>query len=243
MSDASNCNKELIKYESFLKYLLEWRDSLKSLSLRELVERAGDSKAVGVACVDLVKGFASEGNLSSPRVAAIVPRVADLLERIYGYGVRDYVIIQDAHPDDSLEFEVYGPHCRVGSSEAEMVDELASLPFADQFDVVPKSTTNAFVGTNLQGWLDARPQLKTLVVVGDCTDICVYQLAIHLRAKCVAESRRLEIVVPEDCVQTYDLPVQTARSKGLMAHDGDFFHLVFLYHMALNGVNVVSSLV
>ncbi len=243
MVDWVSCEKELLGYKRFLEYLLDWRSSLKAMPLEELVARAGDPSALAIASVDLVRGFTVEGNLSSPRIASIIPRVTDLFVRAYECGVRDYVLVQDEHPENSLEFEVYGPHCQIGSSEVQMVDELASLPFADEFYVVPKSTTDAMVAANLEKWFDVRPQLKTLVVVGDCTDICVYQLAVHLRAKCVAESRRLDIIVPEDCVQTYDLPIETASSQGLMAHDGDFFHLVFLYHMALNGVKVVASLV
>jgi nicotinamidase-related amidase len=234
--------EKIAKYEQFLKYLCDWRNSLERLPLDDLLDDSGGPQAVGIACVDLIKGFTVSGRLASPRIARIVPRVVELFRRAYDRGVRDFAIIQDAHPENSLQFENYGPHCLEGSFEAEMVDELAALPFAKDFHLIPKSTTNAFVRTNFEQWLDERDWIKTLLVVGDCTDICVYQLAIHLRTKCVAESRRLNIVIPEDCVETYDLPVDIAKDQGILAHDGDFFHLVFLYHTVLNGVRVVSSL-
>jgi hypothetical protein len=48
--------------------------------------------------------------------------------------------------------------------------------------------------------------------------------------------------VPAECAQTYDLPVSVAGTIGALPHDGDLLHAVFLYHMALNGAKVVSSL-
>ena len=61
---------------------------------------------------------------------------------------------------------------------------------------------------------------------------------MKLRAN--AAGRRVRVIVPEDCVDTYDMPVPLAQQLGIMPHDGDFHHRFFLYHMALNGVEVVS---
>jgi len=79
------------------------------------------------------------------------------------------------------------------------------------------------------------------IVAGDCTDICVYQLAIHLKARANAQRADTAVVVPAACVQTYDLPVAAALGVGAVPHDGDLLHRVFLHHMALNGVLVVSE--
>jgi nicotinamidase-related amidase len=82
-----------------------------------------------------------------------------------------------------------------------------------------------------------------VIVVGDCTDLCVYQAAMHLRLRAnAAGDRGFEVVVPEDCVQTYDLPVETAQRLGALPHDGDLLHGLFLYHLALNGVQEGRSL-
>jgi hypothetical protein len=43
-------------------------------------------------------------------------------------------------------------------------------------------------------------------------------------------------------VQTYDLPVDAAKSLGIPPHPGDLLHAVFLYHLALNGVEVVQHI-
>jgi hypothetical protein len=50
------------------------------------------------------------------------------------------------------------------------------------------------------------------------------------------------VIVPADAVDTFDTPVSVARELGIKAHDGDLHHVLFLHHMALNGVEVVKKL-
>jgi hypothetical protein len=80
-------------------------------------------------------------------------------------------------------------------------------------------------------------------VVGDCTDLCTYQLAMYLRtAANENQQRSIRIILPEDCVDTYDLPVTTAQQIGATPHSAEILHLIFLYHMMLNGIEVVSTI-
>lgn len=225
----------------FLEWLRGWTASLEMASLSEIVLEAGGPESVAVLCVDLTNGFAHEGPLSSPRVKGIVQPVADLFRRAYEAGVRDFILPQDAHPADSQEFASWPPHAIAGTSEAETVPELTALPFAPLFRVLPKNSIRSDIGTSLDDEL-ATADLRTVIVVGDCTDLCVYQLAMHVRLLANATGRQMQVIVPADCVQTYDLPLQTAIEIGAMPHPGDLMHDVFLYHMALNGVRVVKAI-
>ena len=58
-----------------------------------------------------------------------------------------------------------------------------ALPFAAQFHLIPKNSIHSGVGTTLNNWLDQRPNLTHQIVVGDCTDLCAYQLAMHLKVR------------------------------------------------------------
>jgi hypothetical protein len=49
------------------------------------------------------------------------------------------------------------------------------------------------------------------------------------------------VVVAANVVDTFDIPHEPALAPG-SAHPGDFFHDVFLYHMAQNGVRVVREI-
>lgn len=227
--------------QAFLKWLSEWEAGLPELELEKVAARP---ERVAVLSVDLIKGFTTVGPLASPRIAGIVPTVARLFRRAYELGVRHFLLTQDSHTPEAVEFFAYPPHCLAGSVEGETVDELSTLPFAASFVVFPKNTTSSILGTGLEAWLQAHPELTTFIVVGDCTDICVYQLALDLRLRAnLAGQRETRVIVPADCVQTYDLPVKTALELGSMPHDGDLLHSIFLYHMALNGIEIVARLV
>jgi hypothetical protein len=44
-------------------------------------------------------------------------------------------------------------------------------------------------------------------------------------------------------VDTFDLPVDVAQEIGALPHHGDLLHLIFLYNMAQNGVEIVAKVV
>ena len=228
--------------KEFLSALVAWERDLPALAWNDLRAEAQQGR-VALFSVDMTHGFCYEGALASPRVESIIPTVVAAFEGAYAIGVRNFVLPQDCHTPDALEFAAYPPHCRVGTNEAETVPELKNLPFANLFKVMPKNSLSSFIGTGLSEWLDAHRDLSTVVVVGDCTDLCVYLLALDLKLYANAHNLKVRVVVPENAVQTYDMPVETANALGALPHNGDFLHLVFLYHMRLNGVEVVREMV
>jgi nicotinamidase-related amidase len=227
-----------------MEWVDAWVERLPAGRLQEdVIDPAGGPADVAVMSVDMLVGFCSEGPLSSPRVGALIPRVTELLTRAHSAGIRQFLLTQDSHPEDAPEFRQFGPHCITGTREAETVPELLALPFAREFTVIRKQSLSSAESTELAAWLEARPGLRRVVIVGDCTDLCVYQAAMHLRLRAnAAGDREFEVVVPADCVDTYDMPVETAERLGVMPHDGELLHRLFLYHLALNGVRVFGSL-
>ena len=223
-------------------FILAWLDNLPSVSLRELSDNESRPRSVAIVVEDMVKGFTSVGGLASPRIAGVVPKIVRLLVAAHEIGVRDVVLPQDSHPPDSPEFDAYGPHCVTGTIEAETIDEIASLPFFHEFTVMPKESLNPFIGTDLGKWVDDRPEIEHVIVVGDCTDLCVYQAATQLKIRANAKKRKIQVIVAEDCVQTYHLGVEEALAAGVTPHDGDLMHTLFLYHMALNDIKIVRHI-
>ncbi len=224
----------------FLNYVVEWKESLPSLALAEVVN--GNPGAVAVISVDVINGFCYEGPLASPRVANIVDPIAALFQKSYAAGIRNFVLPQDTHPADAVEFQNYPPHCIRGTRESEAVDKFKELPFFDRFQIIPKNSINSVIGTDFSAWLDSHPQVNTFITVGDCTDLCTYQLAMHLKLRANARNEAVRVILPVDCVDTYDLPVATAQAIGAVPHDGELLHYIFLYHMRLNGIEVVAKI-
>ena len=226
--------------QPFLDWLERWLENLSPLALRGVIAEAGGSENVAVYSVDVINGFCHSGPLASERVGRIVEPIERLFTKSYEAGVRRFILIQDAHPPDSPEFAAWGPHCIAGTEEAQMVTELASLPFVSTFRVIPKRSVNSHIGTDLA----KDPLPRAAIVVGDVTDICAYQLAMGLRAQANAQGADCQVIVPENCVQTYDLPVDVAGEgeSGPLPHPGDLMHAIFLYHLRLNGVRIVSEI-
>jgi hypothetical protein len=65
---------------------------------------------------------------------------------------------------------------------------------------------------------------------------------MHLRLRANALGLDdFEVIVPVNAVDTFDIPADEETQVGA-AHPGAFFHEVFLYHMASNGIRVVAEL-
>jgi nicotinamidase-related amidase len=222
------------------QWVADWFQQLPSQSLADTIP---DPTSTAIFSADMIVGFCDHGNLASPRIDALTGPVVDLFHRGHDLGVRDFVLLQDTHHPATPEFGSWPVHCVAGTDESETIPELAELPFHDLFTVIPKNSLAPDHGTIFDFWLDAHPELRTAIVVGDCTDLCTYSLAMHLRLRANALNiPAFEVIVPANAVDTYDLPPDAARAIDAFPHPGDFFHQVFLYHMALNGIRVVREL-
>ena len=224
----------------FIQHIDKWLTALPTGRLSQVAAKPGET---AVLCVDIINGFCTVGPLASPRVQGIVKPITRLLKAAYKRGVRQFVLTQDTHPVDAVEFAAYPPHCVRGTAESTTAPELLKLPFASEFQVIEKNSISSSMNTGLDGWLDKHPQIKTFIVVGDCTDLCTYQLAMHLRLRANAgQQSGVRVVLPADCVQTYDTPVPLAKRLSIPAHEGDLLHAVFLYNMWSNGIEVMAGL-
>jgi nicotinamidase-related amidase len=191
---------------------------------------------------DLINGFVHFGPLASPRVHALIEPVVGLFFRGWEHGIREFVLLQDTHPEDTPEFRSYPPHAIAGTEESATIPELAGLPFAGALTVIEKNSLHPAIETSFDAWWDDHRDITRAIVVGDCTDLCVYHLAMHLRLRANALGLDdFEVIVPVNAVDTFDIPADEETQVGA-AHPGDFFHEVFLYHMASNGIRVVAEL-
>jgi nicotinamidase-related amidase len=225
--------------QGFFAYVDEWINHLRTMTCDQAFS---PPEATAIVSVDVINGFCHEGPLASPRVAGIIPPIARLFEQAWAAGVRHILLAQEAHDPRAVEFEQYPPHCVRGSHEAETVPEIKAMPFFDRMQIFEKNSINPGLHTGLNAWIDAHPEVSTYIVVGDCTDLCTYQLAMHLRLDANARQLQRRVLLPEDCTDTYDLPVEAAAGIGAVPHDAGVLHRIFLYSMHLNGVVVLGSI-
>ena len=228
-----------IEAKEFLSWLSEWYSNLKPLPLKSVIS---DPTSVAICSVDMLNGFCYEGNLASSRAAACVKPIVDLFRRAHDGGVRNFVLIQEWHSERAEEFIAYGSHCVRGTREAETVPEIASLPFVDEFVIVHKNSLHTIVDTTMEQWLDKHPEVDTFIVVGVCTDLCTYDLAMDLKLRANARNIKRRVIVPANEVNTYDLSVAVAQQAKALPHDANLLHPLFLYMMALNKIEIVKEL-
>lgn len=224
----------------FLCYLDEWYENLPTVALADVV--ADTPQQVALFSIDMINGFCKEGPLAGERVGALIPSVVKLFERAYTLGVRAFVLAQDTHTPNTPEFQSYPPHCIAGTSESQVIVELQQLPFANEATTIEKNSLSITIGTNLEDWMQAHSDVNTFIVIGDCSDLCVYSAAMYLRLSANALNVERRVIVPADAVDTFDTPVSLARELRIKAHDGDLHHVLFLHHMAMNGIEVVGHL-
>lgn len=186
-----------------------------------------DYSKTALIVVDMVNGFARAGALYSPRIAALIPAIAELSTACARRNIPQ-LAFADTHPENSPEFLSYPPHCLAGSEESQLVPELQA---AGPFMLIPKNSTNGFLEPAFQDWLAEYQQRDTFIVVGDCTDICIEQFATTLKCSFNRQNRPARVIVPMNLVDTYDFGI----------HRGDLLHAMALMLMIGNGIEVVKE--
>ena len=66
---------------------------------------------------------------------------------------------------------------------------------------------------------------------------------MHLKVRANAANLTCPVILPVDCVDTFDIPVSAAKSANILPHPADFFQVTFLYSMAQNGIRIVKKIV
>ncbi|MBI4307506.1 MAG: cysteine hydrolase [Chloroflexi bacterium] len=152
-----------------------------------------------VLVIDMVRGFCEPGYplYVGETIRQIIPRIQHTLDRELKKDAHVFFIC-DSHSLDDLEFKMFPPHCIAGTEQAEVIPELKRYPG----QVIRKKRFSGFYGTDLAERLD-RLKPEKLIVVGDCTNICVFFTVADAR------NRDYEVEVPADCVATFDPEAHT----------------------------------
>ncbi|OMO72953.1 Isochorismatase-like protein [Corchorus olitorius] len=208
----------------------------------------------GLVLVDVVNGFCTvgAGNLApvqpNKQISDMVEESARLARLFCDKNWPVFAFLDTHHPD--IPEPPYPPHCINGTDEAKLVPELkwlenepnATLRCKDCIDgflgSIDKDGSNMFVD-----WVKNN-QIKAILVVGICTDICVLDFVCSTLS---ARNRRFltpleDVIVYSRACATYDLPVHVAKSiDGALAHPQDLMHHIGLYMAKGRGARVVSE--
>lgn len=153
--------------------------------------------------IDMNVGFCEEGNLADPTIKHIVPNIIPIIRTILEKGEGFYVV-NDKHTKQSVELKRYAPHCD-DEKESRTIKELAVYEeYANQ--TFYKNSTCALFAPGMMEMLMQMVSLKRVIIVGCCTDICIQNFAIALRNFFDELNMDVEIIVPKNAVETFDIP-------------------------------------
>ncbi|KAJ8543996.1 hypothetical protein K7X08_025614 [Anisodus acutangulus] len=209
----------------------------------------------GLVLVDIVNGFCTvgAGNLApvahDKQISAMVDESVKLAKMFCEKKWPIYALCDSHHPD--VPEPPHPPHCITGTDESKLVPALQCLENEPNVTVRCKDCNDGFVGSIEKdgsnvfvNWVKAN-EIKSILVVGICTDICVLDFVcstLSARNRGFLSPLKDVIVYSPGCA-TFDLPVQIARNiKGALPHPQELMHHVGLYMAKGRGAKVVSEI-
>ena len=174
-----------------------------------------------VFVVDMINGFCKKGALANPKLMEMVPLLHEFLANFDGEKVQ----VCDSHTMDSKEFNEYPPRAVKGDYEAEPIDELKDV--LEGTKMFEKNSTNlAVVPGFIEYILEKKPE--EIAIVGCCSDICIMQYALTVKALFNQYNLDCNIVIYDNLIDTYGAP----------GHDHDYYHEAALNLMRNAGVKI-----
>uniref|UniRef100_A0A6N2MM52 Uncharacterized protein n=1 Tax=Salix viminalis TaxID=40686 RepID=A0A6N2MM52_SALVM len=182
----------------------------------------------GLVLVDIINGFCSvgAGNLAprepNRQITGMINESARLA-RLFCDKKLPVLAFLDSHQPNKPE-EPYPPHCIAGTEESQLVPALQWIENEPNVTIRRKDCFDGYLGSvEADGsnvfvdWVKNN-QIKTILVVGICTDICVLDFVCStLSARNRGFLTPMENVIVYSCgCATFDVPLHVARNtKGL----------------------------
>ena len=166
--------------------------------------------------VDMIDGFVKYGAMHDKEIANIIPNQIELLRKMQDEQ-SIIAIVKDTHEEKCKEFDSYPAHCVKGTGEENLVEELREFENENSLVYEKNSTSVAHVPEFFED-IKKMKNLKEIIVMGCCTDICVMQAAIPLKTFINQHDLNIEVIVPKNTVETYNAPVHNREEYNEMSY-------------------------
>ncbi len=145
--------------------------------------------------IDMVRDFVEpNGKLYiGPTAEKVTQAISREIEKARSCGW-PVIYLCDTHSEDDREFKMFPPHCVIGTSGVEIVDELKPQP---NDKIIPKRRYSGFFQTDLDLTL-RELDVDEVVLVGVCTNIC------NLYTAADARMLNYEVTALKDCMSSFD---------------------------------------
>lgn len=182
--------------------------------------------------IDVVNGFIYDGKMHDQYIERIINPIKNLVEQFLNDD-EAVVFFKEAHTKDSIEFDSHPEHCLIGNIQAEVVDQLKVYLGNDNVYEFNKNSTSGIFAPGYSEFQKKLINVEEEVMVGDCTDICINNFAIPRKMQLNEENRRVNLVVPVNCVETFNNPD--------IPHDRDLYNFMAFKLLEQAGINLVEE--
>ncbi|KAL9231918.1 hypothetical protein vseg_007078 [Gypsophila vaccaria] len=208
----------------------------------------------GLVLVDIINGFCTLGagplapTEENSQISGMIVE-AEKLARVFCDKRWPVLAFLDSHHPDVPEHP-YPPHCLAGSDESNLVPALRWLEQEPNVTIRRKDCYDGFIGSiqddgsnAFVNWIKSN-KIKSILVAGVCTDICVLDFVCSTLS---AKTRGLltplnEVAVYSNGCATFDFPLEAAQTnKHGLAHPQELMHHMGLYMAKQRGAKIVSS--
>lgn len=235
--------------------VLQTIDLLRNeIPLEQETVNFSEDAVTGLVLVDIINGFCTvgAGNLAprepNRQISGMINESA-ALARLFCEKKLPIMAFLDSHQPNKPE-DPYPPHCIAGTDESNLVPALRWLENEPNVTIRRKDCFDGFLGSMeadgsnvFVDWVKQN-QIKNLLVVGVCTDICVLDFVCSTLS---ARNRGFlvpleDVVVYSRACATFDIPLEVARNtKEGLAHPQEFMHHVGLYMAKERGAKIANE--
>ena len=215
------------------------------------------SQQCGLLIIDEVNGFCKvgAGNLAplkkNLQVENMIKETANLA-KLFNNKSMPIALFLDNHEDDRPEHP-FPPHCIKGTGEEKIITELEWLIDSNALKI-NKDCINGFIGSidpiNNENvfinWIK-KNQIRTLIVTGICTDICVLDFVLTCMSAINHQIIKPlnKVVVYSEACSTYHMDandVQRLKLDESMIHDQETYHNIGLKIMQMRGAIIANEI-
>lgn len=172
--------------------------------------RSSIMKKEVLVIIDMVNGFVKHGALHSPLIDKITPRIIELIKDFEARG-KSIIAFRDCHEENDIEFKAFPPHCIRGTSEVDLVHEIAVFEKSIQ-QVFDKNVFDGLAMEQIRDYF-GHNSFDSVTLVGCCTDICVQQFALSLKKFYDKKGLGTTVCVVANAVATFDAPGHDAEKE------------------------------
>lgn len=207
---------------NFIKGLKDTIENLSVVSSHVLIP-----EETCIIVVDMTNGFVKEGNSANEDILKVNDDIADFITISRGKKI-DIFALADKQNKDYYENETFLHNFDKDSEYCQLTEEIME---AGKITVINKNSSNGFLEEEFKKKVLDR--YTNYIIVGCCTDICIQQLALTLKAEFNRQNMIKRVIVPKNLVATYDS----------VAHNKEITQLMALYNMSINGIEVVKKII